>query len=490
MNDTRDGLASRKTSLRTEIIAGLTLFSAMAYAIVIIPEILSQGGFPKDGTTLAFLFVAAISTLVAGAVSRHPLALAAGVATAVAARDTVLNTNLEWYNALVCTSIAGVFVFICSILPLRLWLLKTLPQSIMNAVRAGIGALLANAALEEIVTVNNGAKSLVPDALSVFIPALIVVVICYAVIPRYLKHDSNKTSFIQHSSFLWGIVVGMISVFISAPVDFVEPITVASSWSSIAGANSSLGDISAAINNSIRDTFFNADKRGNSIILIVAFFFIMISDIAGSPYDFYLSGGNKRHQDLTESEEKGIQAGFLTDSIATSVAGIIGVTPQVFYAENHASWKSGGRTWISSFVVCAGFLILMLCAFFWGSILTVPKIVVSAPLFFVGLIIISDSLTVNTDDVRGRVTQEPRIDEDLFHKLVGGDRVYWIPAAATITATSVVALEYSILIGILAYLIFVEPLERAAGRQSDEKYLALALWTFVGFIPAVTFLLS
>ena len=509
-------------SLKREIIAGVTLFSAIIYVVFAIPAILKPSGFPTSSTIPALLLAAGLGCLFSGIFIKRPIAIATGIATAVAAADSVsANSDLNYHDAIICTFVAGVAVLISSVSGFRMWLLKNLPDSVMNAIRSGIGALLAGAALDALVIQINGATLVDSEALGIFIPALSVVVIFYFIIPKrigvnrtkkssniqdattqvpIIQTSSRQASTLQSCAFFISIITAFFVTFLFSGQGMVVRIDPQFLWTL------PLNDISGQIN--ISGNFFDkiyiaianffeafgnaftpSDKAADALILIVAFYFISISDIAGSPYDYFMSQEGASARNLSAEQEKCVKRGFFLDASFSMLSGLFGVTPQAYYAENHAAWKSHGKTGVPAFVVGAGLLVLFLFVCWYGIALSVPKIVVAAPLLFVGLIIISDSLTISPSELRSRATQAEQIDKQVYSVLFGGERLYWIPAAATITATPVVGLEYSILLGIIAYLVFVWWLEKGSERHTDDTKAALYIWTVIGCLPAAVFLI-
>jgi len=143
------GLSQHGSSVRTEVLAGVTTFLTMAYIIVVNPGILSASGMPFEAVFVATCVAAAIGTLIMGLWANYPIALAPGMGlNAFFAFVVVGDMGLSWQAALAAVFISGVIFLILSILPVREWIINSIPKSQKMAIAAGIGLFLGFIALQ------------------------------------------------------------------------------------------------------------------------------------------------------------------------------------------------------------------------------------------------------------------------------------------------------------------------------------------------------
>jgi AGZA family xanthine/uracil permease-like MFS transporter len=143
-------LARHGTTLRTELIAGLTTFLTMVYIVFVNPEILGQAGMDKGAVFTATCIAAAASTLVMGLYANYPVALAPGMGlNAFFAFTVVLTQHYTWQQALAGVFCSGAIFLLISVLPVREAIVNAIPKSLKLAISAGIGLFLGIIALSE-----------------------------------------------------------------------------------------------------------------------------------------------------------------------------------------------------------------------------------------------------------------------------------------------------------------------------------------------------
>ena len=133
-------LSANKTDVRTEILAGVTTFLTMAYIIFVNPQILSAAGMDQGAVFVATCLAAMIGTLIMGLYANYPVALAPGMGlNAYFAFSVVQGLGLSWQVALGAVFLSGILFFILSVLPVREWIVNSIPRSLKTAISAGIG---------------------------------------------------------------------------------------------------------------------------------------------------------------------------------------------------------------------------------------------------------------------------------------------------------------------------------------------------------------
>ena len=137
-------LEAHGTTVRTELLAGLTTFLTMAYIIFVNPDILSAAGMPKDAVFVATCLAAALGSLVMGLYANYPIALAPGMGlNAYFAFAVVQGMGVSWQVALGAVFISGVLFILISLFRIREAIVNAIPRSLKFAISAGIGLFLA-----------------------------------------------------------------------------------------------------------------------------------------------------------------------------------------------------------------------------------------------------------------------------------------------------------------------------------------------------------
>jgi AGZA family xanthine/uracil permease-like MFS transporter len=137
-------ISERKSSIRTEIIAGLTTFMTMAYIIVVNPLILSQAGMDYKAVFVATCLAAAVSTFLMGVVAKKPFGMAAGLGlNSVVAFGIIMGMNQSWQIAMGLVFIEGLCVFLLVLTNLREMVMHAIPHSLKMAIGVGIGMFIS-----------------------------------------------------------------------------------------------------------------------------------------------------------------------------------------------------------------------------------------------------------------------------------------------------------------------------------------------------------
>ena len=137
-------LTENKTTVRQELLAGLTTFMTMAYVVVVNPQILSQAGMPVDGVLFATCISAAIATLVMGLWANYPIALAPGMSlNAYFTYTIVQQRGVPWQTALGVVLLSGILFLILTLTNVREQIVNGIPDCLKHGTAAGIGLFIA-----------------------------------------------------------------------------------------------------------------------------------------------------------------------------------------------------------------------------------------------------------------------------------------------------------------------------------------------------------
>lgn len=407
------GLTARGSDVRTEGMAGLTTFLAMAYIVVVNPLILADAGMDAGAVFVATCVAAAIGTLIMGVWGRLPIAQAPGMGlNAFFAYTVVLGMGIPWETALAATMVSGVLFLVLAVTGVRGTIINAIPHQLKMAVGAGIGLFIAfiglkNAGLvvaDEATTVGLGNVRAPGTALAVF------GIIATAV---FLMRGLRGAVF-------YGIVVTAIAGVAFGLVD--TPTAVVGSVPSLAPT---FGAAFGA---------FPELLTAQVLVVVFTMLFVDFFDTAGTLIAVTNQAG------LLE-EDGSLPGGtrpLVSDAAATIAGGALGTSTTTSYIESAAGVGSGGRTGLAS-VVTAG---LFLLALLFSPVLSVitPE-VTAAALIIVGVMM-----------ARG-------LGE------IAWDRMeHAIPAFVTVVA---MPLTYSIATGIAAGLLLYPLTMTAKGKGRD-----------------------
>jgi AGZA family xanthine/uracil permease-like MFS transporter len=137
-------LAENQTSMRQELLGGLTTFLTMAYIIVVNPQILGQAGMPPEGVLFATCISAAAATLVMGLYANYPIALAPGMSlNAYFTYSVCLGMHIPWRTALGVVFFSGVLFLVLTVTRVREQIVNGIPNCLKHSTAAGIGMFIA-----------------------------------------------------------------------------------------------------------------------------------------------------------------------------------------------------------------------------------------------------------------------------------------------------------------------------------------------------------
>ncbi|MEN2979150.1 NCS2 family permease [Tistrella bauzanensis] len=356
------------TTVRREVVAGVTTFLTMAYIIFVNPVILANAGMDQGAVFVATCVAAAIGCLIMGLLANYPVALAPGMGlNAFFTFTVVLEMGYTWNQALGAVFISGLVFFILALVKVREYIINAIPMTLKLSISAGIGLFLAIIALENAkVVVDHPATLLTLGDVTqptVLLAALGFFVIC-------ALHYRNITG---------SIIIGILLVTI---------------LSILTGLNQAQGIVSMPP--SVAPTFFQLDIMGaleaGMFGVIFAFLFVDLFDTAGTLVGVAHRGG------LLDKDGRLPRIGkaLLADSGATMVGAIFGTSTVTSYIESASGINAGGRSGLTAVVVAILFLVALFFAPLAGS---VPAYATAPALLFVALLMMRGLSELDWDDM-------------------------------------------------------------------------------------------
>jgi AGZA family xanthine/uracil permease-like MFS transporter len=353
-------LSENKTTVRTELIAGLTTFLTMAYIIFVNPAILSEAKMPFGAVFVATCVAAAIGCFLMAFLANYPIALAPGMGlNAYFAFSVVGGMGHSWQVALGCVFISGVIFLIISVLPIREWIVNAIPKSLKMAIAAGIGLFLALIALKNAGVVVGHPATLVAHGKLASWPVLMAT-LGFALIVA-----------LEYRRVLGGVIIGILVVTVV---------------SILAGEQKFAGIFD--VPPSIGPVFLQMDLAGalqvGLVTVVFAFLFVDLFDNTGTLIALAHRGGFMR-PDGTVPRLRGV---LISDSAAAMIGAAIGTSTTTSYIESASGINAGGRTGLTAAAVGVLFLLALFVAPLAGSIpayATAPALLYVACLMARGL---------------------------------------------------------------------------------------------------------
>src|SRR5450830_146613 len=356
-------LKAHNTNVRTEILAGITTFLAMAYILFVNPSILGETGMDKGAVFVATCLAAAIGSTVMGLIANYPIALAPGMGlNAFFTYTVVLHMGHTWQVAL-----GAVCIFLLSIFRIREWIINSIPLPLRSAIAAGIGLFLALIALHNAgIVVSNPATMVGLGDLKQ--PAPILATLGFALIVA-----------LEALAVRGAVLIGILAVTI---------VSIAMGLTPFGGVTS--------MPPSLAPTFLQLDIKGaldiGLVSVIFAFLFVDLFDNSGT-----LIGVAKRAGLMgKDGHMPKMGRALIADSTAAMAGSLLGTSTTTSYIESAAGVSAGGRTGLTAVVVA---ILFLLALFFSPLASSVPAFATAPALLFVAVLMTSGLAEIDWEDI-------------------------------------------------------------------------------------------
>lgn len=360
-------LRAHGTTVRTEILAGITTFLTMSYIIFVNPEILSSTGMDKSAVFVATCAAAAVGTLIMALFANWPIGMAPGMGLNAFFAFTVVGAmGYSWQQALGAVFISGVIFIVLTLSGIRTWLIKGIPKSLQSAIAAGIGLFLAIIALgnAQIVVGNPATKVALGDLTSA--PAL------YAVLGFFIIAACDALK------IRGAILIGILAVTV---------------LSMLTGHNHYNGVVSQVP--SLVPTFLQLDIMGalstGFVHVVLVLVLVEVFDATGT-----LVGVAKRANLIEEGKPNRLGRALLADSTAIVAGSLLGTSSTTAYVESASGVQAGGRTGLTALVVA---ILFLLALFFSPLAASVPAYATAPALLYVAGLMLREVAEIDWSDI-------------------------------------------------------------------------------------------
>ena len=376
-------LDENNTDLKTELLAGLTTFLAMAYILGVNPAMLAEGGMPATGVFFATALASGVSCIIMGLISKYPVGLAPGMGmNALFTYTIILGMGNTWETALAAVFVSSIIFLLITISGLREAILNALPFDLKLAIGAGIGFFLAFIGLKGAGIIVADPATLVGMGSILSAPALLAIIGILLTLILYIKK-------VPAAVFLGLVITAILGViFTLAGFGAGDPLmpAIPSEFISFSFDTSVVG----AFAKGFTQLFSNIP---NLIMILFSLLFVTFFDTTGT----LIPLANQCGFVDEEGNAEGIDKAFLGDAISGIIGAILGTSTLTAYVESATGIGLGGRTGLTA--VFTGIFFLLALIFAPTVLALFTSSVTAAALVIVGILMIVQLKEVDWDNM-------------------------------------------------------------------------------------------
>jgi AGZA family xanthine/uracil permease-like MFS transporter len=365
-------LSQKQTDVKTEMLAGLTTFVALAYIIFVNPNILADAGIPKEAAIAATIWATALATTLMAVWANFPIAVAPGMGlNAFFAYYVVGVLHLSWQVALGAVFFSGILFLILTLGGIRQAIIHSVPMNLKCAIGVGIGLFIA------FIGLKNAGIIIADKATFVTVGHLIQpepLLACFGLL---------FTAALLARNIKGSILIGIITTTILGMVCGVVP------------APKSVNDIVSFSIPSLTPTLLQLDIMGawqyGIFSIIFTFTIVELFDNMGT-----LIGLTRKAKLMNDKGEiENLDKALTTDAVGTLASAVLGTSTVTSYVESAAGIAEGGKTGLTALTVAALFVVSLLFAPLIGL---VPGFATAPALILVGALMMAEIVHVSFAD--------------------------------------------------------------------------------------------
>lgn len=424
-------ITERKSSVRTEVLAGLVTFLSMSYILVVNPSMLSQTGMDAEVLLVSTALAAAIATLIMGLYANYPIALAPGMGMNAFFTYTIcMSMGYMWQDALFGVFVSGCIFILLSLTGLRKRIINSIPNTIKYATTVGIGMFIAFIGMQNAMIIIGEDSTLVSFG-SILNPITILSIVGLFIILALVVKKNN-----------YAIFIGMIAIAaIGFIITLISNIDLGVQYTGVVGMPPSIAPVFGAI--------FTEGSNKITLLLDPSFWLIVFSLLFVDFFDTtgtLIAVGNDANLVDDEGNLKGGSRALFADAIGTTLGAILGTSSVTSYVESVSGVNSGARTGLSAVVVGCCFLV----SIFFYPLLTLVGVYVTAPV----LIVVGTLMALNNNKI---------------------DYSDYVEATTAFVVIAITTLAYSISSGIAAGFIVYVFMKLFQGKSKEISGMTYAL---------------
>ena len=353
------GFDPKQTTIRTEVLAGITTFLTMSYILAVNPSMFGLlDGMPAGAVFTATALAAIVGTLAMAFIGKLPFGLAPGMGlNAFFVFSVCMGMGYSWQFALTAIFIEGILFIIMTITNIREAIVNAIPRSLRNAIGAGIGLFIAFIGMQNAGIIVNSDATLVALGEITKGSALLAIIGLVITGVLYVRNVRGAMLIGILATTLIGIPMGITEFkgFVSAP-ESIAPIFCKFEWSHI----------------------WSLDM----FVVVFTFLFIDLFDTMGTLIGVCTKANM---MDQKTGHIPRLKQAFLADAIATTVGAVLGTSTTTTYVESAAGVAQGGRSGLTALVIACCFAVTL---FLSPLFLSIPSAATAPVLILVGLLMI------------------------------------------------------------------------------------------------------
>jgi len=355
------------TTIRTEILAGITTFLTMSYILAINPAMFSELDMPAGAVFTSTALAAIIGTFVMAVWAKLPFGLAPGIGlNAFFVYTVCMGMGYTWQFALTAVLIEGIIFILMTVTNLREAIVNAIPLSMRNAIGAGIGLFIAFIGLQNAGVIVDNGSTLVELGDITSGSALLALIGLLITGFLYIKN--------VRGAMLIGILV---TTLIGIPMGVTE-------FKGVLSSPAPIGDIFCKFE---WEHVFSLDM----VVVVFTFLFIDMFDTVGTLVGVCTKAGLVNE----DGTVKKIKEAFMADAIATTAGAFLGTSTTTTYVESASGVAQGGRTGLTAFTIACCFAIAL---FFSPLFLSIPAAAIAPVLIMVGLMMLEPITRIPFND--------------------------------------------------------------------------------------------
>lgn len=365
-------LSENRTTIKTEIVAGITTFMTMAYILAVNPSILSATGMDSGAVFVATAISAAVATLVMALVANLPFALAPGMGlNAFFAFGVVIGMGHSWQFALTAVFIEGLIFIVLTAFNIREMIINSIPVGMKKAISVGIGLFIAFIGLKSAGIIASSEATFVTlgDVKSAGAIVGIIGILLTGIL--LIKGVKGAILIGLLASTIIGIPFGVTKIphDFSLSVPSIAPVFGKFDWSWTS----------------------SGDGIMSMIVVVFTFLFVDMFDTIGT-----LIGVTTKAKMMTkEGKIPHAKQALFADSVGTTVGAILGTSTVTTYVESASGVAEGGRTGLTALTTAALFILAIFLSPFF---LMVPGAATAPALVLVGVMMASPVREIDFSD--------------------------------------------------------------------------------------------
>lgn len=362
-------LQEKGTTVKTEILAGVTTFLAMAYILAVNPAMLGETGMSVQGVFLATAISSAVATIIMGLIANYPVALSAGMGVNALFTYTICGTmGLSYKGALACVFVSGIIFVVISVTGLRRMIINAIPAQLKLAIGAGIGFFIAFIGLKNAGIIIASPATFVslgdftqPAVILAIFGILVTILLLSRKVPAAVFYGLLVTAVAGIIAGLCGIkgMPTLPNAVVSAEFDF-----------------SLVGVFASGMDELL--------SHPSCFVAIFSLLFVDFFDTAGT----LVAVANRANLIDDKGELENVERALLADSVGTVFGSVMGTSTVTSFVESTSGVEVGGRTGLTALTTG----VLFLLSVFFSPLLAAVTSAVTAPALVVVGILMAQQL--------------------------------------------------------------------------------------------------